>query len=231
MKKSVVVTLIIILVLVLDQWLKIWVKLNMPYGSSDPILGLSWAQLHFVENNGMAFGLSYGGVAGKLILSTFRIGMVGVLIYILRTLIKNKESLGLLISFSLIIAGAMGNIIDSMFYGLIFSESVYHSGNLATFMPEGGGYAPFLQGRVVDMFSFPLFSGVYPDWVPFVGGTNFTFFSFIFNIADAAISVGVASIILFHRAFFKQDNNKSENANAAVSSDVSLESPSTNDEA
>lgn len=221
MKKSVIVTLVIILVLVLDQWLKIWVKLNMPYGSTIDILGLSWAKLHFVENNGMAFGLSYGGVAGKFILSTFRIGMVAVLIYILRTLIKSKEPLGLLISFSLIIAGAMGNIIDSMFYGLIFSESVYHSAALAEFMPESGGYAPFLQGRVVDMFSFPLFSGTYPDWVPVLGGDNFTFFSFIFNVADAAISVGVASILLFHRKFFKQDKKKVEASSISNSDAIS----------
>ena len=227
MKKSIIVTLIIILVLILDQWLKIWVKLNMPYGSTIDILGLSWAKLHFVENNGMAFGLSYGGVVGKFILSTFRIAMVGVLIYILRTLIKNKESLGLLIAFSMIIAGAMGNIFDSMFYGLMFSESVYHSSNLAEFMPESGGYAPFLQGRVVDMFSFPLFSGTYPEWIPKIGGTNFTFFSFIFNVADAAISVGVASILLFHRKFFKQDKKKSEatdtNIIAPISSQPSAE--------
>lgn len=221
MKKSVIVTLIIILVLVLDQWLKIWVKLNMPYGSTRDILGLAWAKLHFVENNGMAFGLSYGGVAGKFILSTFRIAMVGVLIYILRSLIKNKEPLGLLIAFSMIIAGAMGNIIDSMFYGLIFSESVYHSGILAEFMPDAGGYAPFLQGRVVDMFSFPLFSGTYPNWIPFLGGDNFTFFSFIFNVADAAISVGVASILLFHRKFFRQDKKKEESPNITSTQPVS----------
>ena len=221
MKKSVIVTLIIILVLILDQWLKTWVKLNMEYGSTIDILGLAWAKLHFVENNGMAFGLSYGGVAGKFILSTFRIAMVGVLIYILRSLIKNKEPLGLLIAFSLIIAGAMGNIIDSMFYGLIFSESVYHTGTLAEFMPEGGGYAPFLQGRVVDMFSFPLFSGTYPDWIPLLGGDNFTFFSFIFNVADAAISVGVASILLFHRKFFKQEKKKEGDVNIANTQPIS----------
>lgn len=206
MKKSVIVTLIIILVLVLDQWLKIYVKLNVPYGQGFDMLGLSWAKIHFVENEGMAFGLSYGGMVGKYILSTFRILMVGVLIYILRNLIKNKEPLGLLIAFSLIIAGAIGNILDSMFYGLIFSQSVYHSG-LAEFMPEGGGYAPFLQGKVVDMFSFPLFSGRYPEWLPFLGGKDFTFFSFIFNVADAAISVGVASILLFYRKFFKSEKN------------------------
>lgn len=227
MKKSVIVTLIIILVLILDQWLKVWVKLSMPYGSTIDILGLSWAKLHFVENNGMAFGLSYGGVVGKFILSTFRIAMVGVLVYILRSLIKNKERLGLLMAFSLIIAGAMGNIIDSMFFGLLFSESVYHSSNLAEFMPEGGGYAPFLQGRVVDMFSFPLFSGTYPEWIPKYGGTNFTFFSFIFNVADAAISVGVASILLFHRNFFKQGKEQpgttETNTAAPISSQISAE--------
>ncbi len=221
MKKSVIVTLIIILVLILDQWLKVWVKLNMPYSSTIDILGLAWAKLHFVENNGMAFGISYGGVVGKLILSTFRIGMVGVLIYILRSLIKNKEPIGLLIAFSLIIAGAMGNIIDSMFYGLIFSESFVHSGTLAEFMPESGGYAPFLQGRVVDMFSFPLFSGRYPDWIPYLGGDNFTFFSFIFNVADAAISVGVASILLFHRKFFKQEKKKEEPVNGTSAQPIS----------
>ena len=145
MKKSVLVSIVIIVVLILDQWLKIWVKLNIPYGEGFNILGLQWAQIHFIENPGMAFGLSYGGVTGKIVLSTFRIVMVAILIYILRSLIKNKEPIGLLISFALIIAGAMGNIVDSMFYGMIFSKSVYHGG-LAEFLPEAGGYAPFLQG-------------------------------------------------------------------------------------
>ena len=204
MKKSIIVTLVIILVLVLDQWLKIYVKLNIPYGDGFDILGLSWAKIHFVENEGMAFGLSWGGEIGKYVLSSFRIIMVAVLIYILRNLIKTKEPLGLIIAFALIIAGAMGNIIDSMLYGLIFSNSVYHGG-LAEFMPAEGGYAPFLQGRVVDMFSFPLFSGRYPEWLPSIGGKEFTFFSFIFNVADASISIGVASILLFYRKFFKQE--------------------------
>ena len=161
MKKSLIITLIIIVVLILDQWLKVWVKLNVNYGEGFNILGLDWAQIHFIENPGMAFGLTYGGVTGKIILSTFRIIMVAILIYILRSLLKNKESLGLLVSFALIIAGAMGNIIDSMFYGLIFSKSVYHGG-LAEFLPAGGGYAPFLQGKVVDMFYFPLLDTTLP---------------------------------------------------------------------
>lgn len=227
MKKSIIVTLIIILVLVLDQWLKIWVKLNIPYGEGFNILGLEWAQIHFIENPGMAFGLSYGGVTGKIILSTFRIVMVAILIYILRTLIKNKEPLGLLIAFSLIIAGAMGNIVDSLFYGMIFSKSVYHGG-LAEFMPADGGYAPFLQGKVVDMFYFPLIDTTLPDWFPFWGGERFQFFRPVFNLADSAISVGVASIILFHRRFFKQDKKKKDNeaaANAVGKDDSTLIPP------
>jgi len=210
-KKTIIVTLVIALILILDQWLKIWVKMNINYGDGFSILGLDWAQIHFIENPGMAFGLSYGGVTGKIILSAFRIIMVAVLIYILRSLIKNKEPLGLLISFALIIAGAMGNILDSMFYGLIFSSSHIHSG-LAEFMPEGGGYAPFLQGKVVDMFYFPLLDTTLPDWFPFWGGERFQFFRPVFNLADSAISVGVASIILFHRKFFKQEKKKKNKA-------------------
>jgi len=206
-KKSVIVTLVIILVLILDQWLKVWVKLNINYGEGFNILGLDWAQIHFIENPGMAFGLSYGGVTGKIILSSFRIVMVAVLIYILSSLIKNKEPIGLLISFSLIIAGAMGNIFDSMLYGLIFSKSVFHGG-LAEFMPLDGGYAPFLQGKVVDMLYFPLIDTTLPDWFPIWGGERFQFFRPVFNLADSAISVGVASIIIFHRKFFKEKKKK-----------------------
>ena len=141
--------------------------------------------------------------------------MVAILIYILRSLIKNKEPLGLLISFSLIIAGAMGNIVDSMFYGIIFSGSNIHSG-LAQFMPPEGGYAPFLQGKVVDMFYFPLIDSTFPDWFPFWGGERFQFFRPVFNLADSAISVGVASIILFHRKFFKQDKKNNQGTDVEV---------------
>lgn len=166
-------------------------------------MGLSWAKIHFVENEGMAFGITFGGKAGKLFLSVFRIIMVGVLAYMIKKLIEAGESLGLLISFALIIAGALGNIIDSAFYGMFFTESKYH-GPPAEFLPGGGGYAPFLFGHVVDMFYFPLVDTVLPDWVPFWGGESFRFFKPVFNIADAAISVGVVSILLFHRSFFKE---------------------------
>jgi signal peptidase II len=213
------------LVLILDQVLKIWVKTNLSYGSGFNILGLEWARIHFVENEGMAFGITFGDKcigwrsdgdcsgllltqnSGKLILSSFRIIMVGFLFYIIRELNKAKESLGLLISFSLILAGAIGNIIDSMFYGIIFSTSPYHQG-VAEIFPEAGGYAPFLFGHVVDMLYFPMLDIVLPDWFPFWGGERFEFFRPVFNLADSAITCGVASILLFHRSFLKNADSK-----------------------
>jgi signal peptidase II len=193
--------LLIIGVILFDQVLKIYIKTSIPYGSGFDMLGISWAKIHFVENEGMAFGLSFGGVTGKYILSIFRIVMVGFLIYILKTLVEGKEKLGLVLSFALIVAGAIGNIIDSLVYGLIFSES-YHYGGLAEFVPFGTGYAPILQGRVVDMLYFPMVDTVLPSWVPIWGGESFEFFRPVFNIADSAISVGVFFIIVFYRHFF-----------------------------
>jgi len=207
LKRTHIVILTILAVLIIDQWLKVWVKLNLSYGGGFDILGLSWAKIHFVENPGMAFGLTFGGDIGKLILSLFRIVMVGVLIYIIRGFIKSKESYGFLISFALIIAGAMGNIIDGAIYGLIFSESTFH-GNPATFMPPEGGYERFLHGRVVDMFHFPLIDTVLPSWIPKWGGERFEFFRPVFNVADAAISVGVAFILILHRRFFLTEDKK-----------------------
>ncbi len=207
MKRSHFVILAILIVLILDQWLKVWVKLHLSYGEGFDILGLSWAKIHFVENPGMAFGITFGGEIGKLILSSFRIVMVGVLVYIIRGFIKSKESIGFLISFALIIAGAIGNIIDSVFYGLIFSESTFH-GAIAVFMPENGGYERFLHGRVVDMFYFPMIDTTLPSWIPKWGGERFEFFRPVFNVADSAIFIGVTSIILFHRKFFTADKKK-----------------------
>jgi len=202
LKRTGIVVAIIILILILDQWLKVYVKTNILYGRGFDIMGLEWAKIHFIENEGMAFGITLGGDIGKYVLSIFRIIMVGFLVYLLRSLIIAKESVGLLISFALIIAGALGNIIDSMVYGLIFSESTFHGG-LATMFPEGGGYAPFLKGKVVDMFYFPMVDTTWPEWVPKWGGSSFQFFKPVFNVADAAISVGVVSILLFHRKFFQ----------------------------
>ncbi len=199
--KSYIAYLVIIGVLLIDQLLKIYIKTSIEYGHGFDIMGLTWAKIHFVENEGMAFGISFGGVIGKYILSIFRIVMVGFLIYLLRTMIKAGEPTGLIVCFSMIVAGAIGNILDSMFYGLFFSESYYHGG-LAYVTDFGKGYAPFLQGRVVDMLYFPLVDTRWPEWVPYFGGGRFEFFRPVFNIADSAISVGVFLIILFYKKFF-----------------------------
>ena len=181
----------------------------MEYGEEILILGLNWARLHFVENNGMAFGLSLGGEYGKLALSLFRILAVLFLIYYLRFLVREKASFGLLASFSMILAGAIGNILDSAFFGLIFSASSHHT--VATLFPPEGGYAGFLHGMVVDMLYFPLVEDrVLPDWIPFMGSKPFTFFRPVFNIADSAITVGVLTLILFHRQFFSGQIHNSD---------------------
>lgn len=193
-------------VLLIDQILKIWIKTNMALGDEFRILG-DWFVIHFVENNGMAFGFEFGGEYGKMFLSLFRVVAVfGIGYYILK-LVKKDIPMGFIACVALIFAGAVGNIIDSAFYGLIFSDSY---GQVATLFPEGGGYATFLHGRVVDMFYFPIISGIYPDWIPVWGGSDFQFFRPVFNVADSAISVGIFSIILFYRKEFSELTAKVE---------------------
>lgn len=202
MKKAQWIPAFVFLVLLIDQTIKIWVKTHMEYGDEIELFGLDWALIHFIENPGMAFGLTLGsGQWGKLALSLFRIVAVVFLVYFIRELIKREVPNSLLLSFALILAGAIGNILDSTFYGLVFSESSYHGG-VATFLPEGGGYAGFLQGRVVDMFYFPMFRGIWPEWMPFVGGQFYLFFRPVFNVADVSITLGVLNILLFQRSFF-----------------------------
>lgn len=183
---------VVVMVLLVDQLSKIWVKTHMALRESIHVF--DWFQIYFVENNGMAFGIEAGG---KLFLSVFRIIAVVFIVIYLSRLIKQNYGAGFVACVALILAGASGNIIDSIFYGMIFESSSV--GHVASFVPWGEGYATLLHGKVVDMLYFPLIQGRYPDWVPFFGGGDFLFFRFIFNIADSAITVGVILILLFHR--------------------------------
>ncbi len=211
---------LVIFILVLDQALKIWVKTHMEYGDQISILGANWAFIHFVENNGMAFGISLGGKLGKLALSLFRIGAVAFLIYYLKRLIEERQNMGVLICFALILAGAIGNILDSVFYGLIFSESPFHGG-LAEIFPAEGGYESLLYGKVVDMLYFPMIDTYWPEWLPLIGGDRFQFFKPVFNIADSSISVGIVSLLLFQRKFFNSDQPK-ETSGTESASDTTI---------
>jgi len=193
--------IVILLVLVADQALKVWVKTSFFIGEYVPLFGAesSKGYLQFVENKGMAFGLEFGGEMGKLMLTLFRIVAVIVIGFILKQMVRQDRDAWMVTSLALIFAGALGNIIDSAFYGLLFSASDPVTRNVAEFLPAEGGYAPFLHGAVVDMFYFPLWQGRFPSWFPIWGGEPFEFFRPVFNIADAAISVGVTMMILVQR--------------------------------
>lgn len=202
--------MIIFMIIVTDQVLKFWIKTHMSLGQEFHVLG-DWFIIHFVENNGMAFGFELAGEYGKMILSIFRILAVTAIGWYLFRLVKQETPVGFIISLSLIFAGAIGNIIDSAFYGMLFDHSY---GQVAAFLPDGGGYGTFLHGKVVDMFYFPLIRGDYPDWIPFLGGQEFLFFRPVFNIADSSITVGIFSVLIFYRNFF---NDHSAHKQAPVS--------------
>ena len=199
MSRTLKCILIILFILLIDQVLKIIVKTNMTLYQQESVIG-NWFLLHFVENKGMAFGMKLPGDYGKIILSLFRLVAIVAIGFYLRHLIRLKAHPGLLITLSMIMGGALGNMIDSAFYGMIFSES--HSYQAATMFPDGGGYESFLHGKVVDMFYFPILSGVYPEWIPGIGGNSFTFFRPVFNIADASITIAVGILLVRQRKYF-----------------------------
>lgn len=199
LSKGVAISLFVTGLLIIDQIIKIVVKLNMAIGDSIYVFGQEWFQICFTENSGFAFGLKFGGDFGKIFLTLFRIALITFIIFFIKKrLLKEKEvSTGLLVGISLVLVGAIGNVIDCIFYGQLFSESTWF--DTATFLPEGGGYAPLLMGKVVDMFYFPIIDTTLPEWVPFKGGERFVFFRAIFNFADACISVGGIYLLLFQR--------------------------------
>ncbi len=196
---------IIVAIIVADQALKIWIKTTFPFGPVLNFFGLPWARLYFIENEGMAWGWKFGGEWGKALLTLFRLVAVLFGTWYLGRIIKQGYSKGFIVCASLIYAGALGNLIDSMFYGMLFSASDYST--VATAFPSKG-YAGFLHGHVVDMLYFPMIKSTYPSWMPFVGGREFEFFSPIFNIADAAISVGVITLLIFQRRFMQQPQRR-----------------------
>lgn len=210
------ILLIVLLIIVADQALKFWVKTHMPlshswdayyrmpvspYDNGIKVLGSKF-QLFFVENEGMAWGWKFGGALGKMALTLFRLAAVIFGVYYIRGLIRKNYHTGFIVCAALIFSGALGNLLDSMFYGLIFEESTYD--HVAKIFPHHG-YAGFLHGRVVDMLYFPIIHTHYPHWMPWVGGDEFEFFSPVFNIADASISAGVIAILLFQKRFFRKE--------------------------
>lgn len=200
-KKTLLVILLIVLLLVFDQVVKLYVKTHMTLDEAIPVFG-HWFYIHFIENRGAAYGMELGGSYGKLLLSLFRIAAVAAIGWYVGRLIKRNAPTGVIVGISVILAGALGNILDSAFYGLIFSESTFTE--VARFVPWGTGYAPFLHGSVVDMLYFPIVEvDRMPDWIPFVGGEPYTFFSPTFNIADSYVTGGLLYLLIFRLKFFK----------------------------
>ena len=195
--------IVVVSAIVIDQLIKIWVKTNMTLHESIRIF--DWFYISFIENNGMAYGMQIGS---KLALSLFRIAAIGLLGYYLWLQVRKKAPTGYIVCLAMVFAGAVGNLIDCMFYGLVFNASSPHY--LSFFVPFGTGYAPFLMGKVVDMFYFPLIVTTWPEWMPFWGGDEFVFFSPVFNFADANISVGVVLLLLFYRKEISQISLKRE---------------------
>lgn len=201
--KTIICAVLALAILVIDQIVKIWIKTTFPIGGGLDLIG-DWCKIYFVENEGMAFGMAFGGDIGKLLLTLFRIVASIVLVVVIVRQLKRDTRYTLLISLVLIFAGALGNVIDCCFYGLVFDESTRTQ--IATMFPEVGGYGRFLYGKVVDMFYFPICEWTWPSWVPLVGGGHGEFFNAIFNVADSSVCVGVALLII-DQVFISQNKN------------------------
>lgn len=208
--------ILITIILFIDQVSKFWVKLNMTIGQDFKVVGNKFL-IHFIENNGMAYGMEFGGEKGKLFLSLFRIVAVIGIGYGLHYMVKHKYNRNFILNVALIFAGALGNIIDSAFYGIIFSESTYYT--KALLFPDGGGYSSIFHGKVVDMLYFPLIEGNFPNWMPIWSGEHFLFFRPVFNVADSAISIGVFLILIFQKKYFKEEHKVTSNINSEIIED------------
>lgn len=222
------VVFIIAAIIIVDQVLKIWIKTNHPTGEVTRVMGMNWFRLHFIENSGMAWGWKFGNETGKMILTLFRLAAVIFGTWYLGRIVKQEYKRGFIVCAALIYAGALGNLIDSMFYGMIFDKGLSFDAATAEYIQYSGvahfsssGYSSFLHGSVVDMLYFPMFKGHFPSWFPFVGGDDFEFFSAIFNIADASISIGVITLLLFQKRFFKKNSPEEIHSTVETSTEVS----------
>ena len=222
------VAFIIVAIILVDQALKIWIKTSHPTGEVERVFGMDWFRLHFIENPGMAWGWKFGNETGKMILTLFRLAAVIFGTWYLVKIVKQEYRRGFIICAALIYAGALGNLIDSMFYGMIFDKGLKYDPAINDYLQYSGvaefssnGYSSFLHGSVVDMLYFPMVRGNFPSWVPFVGGDDFEFFSAIFNIADASISTGVITLLIFQKRFFKKISPNPASATMETSTEVS----------
>ncbi len=222
------VVFIIATIIIVDQALKIWIKTSHPTGEVVRVFGMDWFRLHFIENPGMAWGWKFGNETGKMILTLFRLAAVIFGTWYLGQIVKKQYKKGFIVCAALIYAGALGNLIDSMFYGMIFDKGLHYDSAINEYLSYSGiaqftspGYSSFLHGSVVDMLYFPMFNGNFPSWIPFVGGDSFEFFSPVFNISDASISVGVITLLLFQKRFFKKHSSNEAQSTIETSADVS----------
>lgn len=222
------VVLIISAIIIVDQALKIWIKTSHPTGEVMRVFGLSWFRLHFIENPGMAWGWKFGNETGKVLLTLFRLAAVIFGTWYLGRIVKQQYKRGFIVCAALIYAGALGNLIDSMFYGMLFDKGLTYDPAISDYLQYSGvahfssdGYSSFLHGSVVDMFYFPMFKGHFPSWMPFVGGDDFEFFSAIFNIADASISIGVITLLIFQKRFFRKIQTDTPHPTVETNTEVS----------